>query len=179
MFQRFTAAARATVVLAQQEARDLRQETIGTEHLLLGLLGQPDTAAARVLTAHGLTREAVLESLAGQHAGTDLDHEALSALGIDLDAVRERVEAAFGPGALDGAAPGAGTGARPRFGPRAKKVLELALREAIALHSDSIADGHVLLGLLREGQGLAAKVLADRGVDPLQLRREIIAELRR
>ena len=179
MFQRFTTAARTTVVLAQHEARDLRHGTIGTEHLLLGLLGQPDSASARVLSTHGLTRQAVLESLAGHYTGTALDEEALGALGIDLDAVRARVEAAFGPGALDAPPPCGGTGSRPRFGPRAKKVLELALRESIALRSDCIDDGHVLLGLLREGQGVAAKVLADRGVDPVELRREITAELGR
>lgn len=87
--------------------------------------------------------------------------------------MRGSVEAAFGPGALDG------PGARPRrrghipFTPRAKKVLELSLREAMALHSRAITDGHVLLGLLREGEGLAAKVLADRGIDLPALRDEL------
>jgi ATP-dependent Clp protease ATP-binding subunit ClpA len=109
----------------------------------------------------------------------DLDAEALSALGIDLDAVRTTVEATFGTGALDRPAPG------PRevpghlpFTPRAKKVLELSLREALAMKSKEIADGHIALGLLREGEGLAAKVLADRGIDPADLRRDLTAALR-
>jgi ATP-dependent Clp protease ATP-binding subunit ClpA len=86
------------------------------------------------------------------------------------------VEAAFGPGALDGGGRRAQAGHLP-FTPRAKKVLELSLREAIAMKSKSIADAHIALGLLREGEGLAAKVLADRGVDPVELRRDLTAAL--
>jgi ATP-dependent Clp protease ATP-binding subunit ClpA len=177
MFERFTTEARETVVGARSEARRLHDGRIGTEHLLLALLTQ-DTPSAAVLIRHGLTHDAVAEAVRSPRGGDDLDADALTTLGIDLDAVRDRVEATFGPGALDGPhqrddEPG---GHMP-FGPRAKKVLELALREAIAMRSTSIRDGHIALGLLREGEGLAMKVLADRGVDTAALRRDLTAAL--
>lgn len=179
MFERFTPDARETVVSAQREARQLRHRWIGTEHLLLALLSRTDNPTAAVLARHGLTHDAVAEWIASFH-GNDLDADALSTLGIDLDAVRDSVEASFGPGALD--TPSQGWGCRDRslsghlpFSPRAKKVLELALREAIALKQKTITDGHIVLGLVREGEGLAAKVMADRGVDFARLRREITA----
>ena len=178
MLERFTSEARATVVGAQQEARRLGAERIGTEHLLLGLLEQ-DGPAAAVLTGHGLTQDAVAAAIVAHTGGDELDAEALSTLGIDLDAVRSTVEEVFGPGALEG------PGSRRRqkrghipFTPRAKKVLELSLREALAMGSRTISDGHIALGLLREGQGLAMKVLHDRGIDPQALRAELRAALR-
>jgi ATP-dependent Clp protease ATP-binding subunit ClpA len=176
MFERFTTEARQTVVQAQVEAVALRHPRVGTEHLLLGLVGQT-TPTSAVLARHGLTRATVLESVTAL-AG-DLDAEALTSLGIDLDAVRERVESAFGPGALDDPARrhGATASGHVPFDGRAKKVLELSLREALALKHRHIADGHIALGLLREGQGLAMKVIADRGIDPGELRREITAAL--
>src|SRR3954470_25046551 len=147
MFERFTAEARQAVVDAQIEARQQNSGRIGTEHLLLAILKQA-TLSTAVLARHGLTYEAVAESLAG-YFRSDLDAEALTTLGIDLAAVRERVEATFGQGALDGEprCGGAPDGHIP-FTPRAKKVLELALREAIAGKSKSITDGHILLGVL-------------------------------
>jgi ATP-dependent Clp protease ATP-binding subunit ClpA len=166
MFERFTDDARQVVVGAQVEARRLHSPRIGTEHLLLGLLAQGSPTSA-VLAQHGITRDAVTPAIG---AG-DLDAEALTSVGIDLDAVRSSVEATFGPGALDGP-PTARSGHLP-FTPRAKKVLELSLREAIAVKSKSIADGHIALGILREGEGLAMKVLADRGVDVEALRRDL------
>ena len=177
MFERFTREARQAVVQAQAEAAALHHPRIGTEHLLLGLVGQEATPTAAVLARHGLTRATVLESVSTLVG--DLDAEALTTLGIDLAAVRERVESAFGPGALDDPARRHGataTGHLP-LTPRAKKVLELSLREALALKHRHIADGHIALGLLREGEGLAMKVLHDRGVDPVELRREITAAL--
>jgi len=172
MFERFTEEARQTVVLAQQEARELHSGHIGTEHLLLGLLEQ-DTATTAVLVRHGLTRESTIAAIRAATSGEGLDAAALGTVGIDLDAVRDSGEAAFGPGALDAPrGPGAPKGHIP-FTPRAKKVLELSLREALALKSKSIADGHVALGLLREGEGLAAKVMHDRGIDLDTLRQEI------
>jgi ATP-dependent Clp protease ATP-binding subunit ClpA len=175
MFERFTADARQTVVGAQEEARRLHAGRIGTEHLLLALLAQPDSTSAAVLARHGLTHDAVVESVRVYGRGDALDAEALTTLGIDLDAVRDRVEAAFGPGALD--AEKSDVRGHLPFSPRAKKVLELSLREAIALKSKSIADGHIALGLLREGEGLAVRVLADRGVDPADLRRDLTTAL--
>jgi ATP-dependent Clp protease ATP-binding subunit ClpA len=179
MFERFTSSARAVVVRAQVEARELRSEQIGTEHLLLALLAQGDSRTAVVLQRHGLTHRDAVEALAGHLGRDDLDAAALSTLGIDLDAVRDSVEATFGPGALE---EGRRTAGRPRghvpFSPRAKKVLELALREAIALKQKSISDAHIALGVLREGQGLAMKVLHDRGVDVGAVREELVAALR-
>jgi ATP-dependent Clp protease ATP-binding subunit ClpA len=177
MFERFTREARQTVVQAQAEATALHHPRIGTEHLLLGLVGQEGTPTSAVLARHGLTRETVLESVSALVG--DLDAEALTSLGIDLDAVRERVEATFGPGALDDPARRSGATAAGRipFNSRAKKVLELSLREALALKHRQISDGHIALGLLREGEGLAMKVLHDRGVDPVELRREVTAAL--
>ena len=174
MFERFTPEAREVVVLAQDEARSLRHDHIGTEHLLLALL-RLDTATTAVLRRHGLDHDEVAKAVAAHLGGGDLDAEALRTLGIDLDAVRDVAEATFGPGALD--TPGRGRqkespGHIP-FTSRAKKVLELSLREAVAQRSKSIRDGHVALGLLREGQGRAAKVLHDRGVDLPVLREEL------
>jgi ATP-dependent Clp protease ATP-binding subunit ClpA len=172
MFERFTDDARQVVVRAQDEARRLHAHHIGSEHLLLGLLDQ-DTPTAAVLAHHGLTRESTVAAILAFTSEEGLDAAALGTVGIDLDAVRNRVEATFGPGALD--VPHGTrqpTGHIP-FTPRAKKVLELSLREAIAGKSKSISDGHIALGVLREGEGLAMKVLADRGVDAAQLRGEL------
>lgn len=173
MFERFTSEAREGVVGAQQQARQLRHGHVGTEHLLLSLLDQQGTAAATALGRHGLTRTAVAGDVVRSIGGEQLDAEALTSLGIDLDAVRSSVEAAFGPGALDHPPARRTRSGHIPFTPRAKKVLELSLREAMALKSRSITDGHLLLGLIREGEGLAAKVLHDRGVDLPALRDEV------
>ncbi|WP_448612257.1 Clp protease N-terminal domain-containing protein [Geodermatophilus sp. URMC 60] len=174
MFERFTPPAREVVVLAQEEARALRHGHIGTEHLLLALL-RLDTPTTAVLRRHGLDHAEVAEAVAAHLGGEDLDAEALRTLGIDLDAVRDVAEATFGPGALD--SPRRGRRRRSPghipFTSRAKTVLELSLREALAVRSNRITDGHITLGLIREGQGLAAKVLHDRGVDLPALRNEL------
>jgi len=176
MFERFTTEARQVVVGAQSEARQLHSGRIGTEHLLLALLAQGAPSAA-VLTRHGLTHDAVAEAVVGYVGAGDLDAEALAALGIDLEAVRSTVEATFGEGALDGPPGSRDPRGHIPFTPRAKKVLELSLREAIALKSKSIADTHIALGLLREGEGVAMKVIVDRGIDTAELRRDLTAAL--
>lgn len=176
MFERFTIEARQTVVGAQHEARRLHSGRIGTEHLLLALLMQP-TPSAAVLGRHGLSRDEVAEAVRAYLGDGDLDADALTAVGIDLDAVRSSVEASFGPGALDRPSGGRSLTGRIPLTPRAKKVIELSLREALAMKSKSISDGHIALGLLREGEGLAMKVLADRGVDTVELRRDLTAVL--
>jgi ATP-dependent Clp protease ATP-binding subunit ClpA len=172
MFERFTTEARQAVVDAQHEARQLHSGRIGTEHLLLSLLAQR-TPSAAVLARHGLSRDAVAQAVVGYVGTGDLDAEALTSLGIDLDAVRSSVEASFGPGALDGPRDPREPAGHIPFTPRAKKVLELSLREAIAMKSKSIADGHIALGVLREGEGLAVKILFDRGVDVEALRQDL------
>jgi ATP-dependent Clp protease ATP-binding subunit ClpA len=174
MFERFTQGAREVVVRAQQEARQMHHGFIGTEHLLLGLAGG-STPTAGVLVRHGVTTQEVRAAVLGYLGAADIDAAALGTVGIDLDAVRASVEATFGPGALDMTA-----GRRTRepkghipFTARSKKVLELSLREAVALTSEEISDGHVALGLIREGEGLAMKILHDRGIDLPDLAQEI------
>jgi ATP-dependent Clp protease ATP-binding subunit ClpA len=176
MFERFTEEAREVVVHAQEEARRLRHQYIGTEHLLLGLVDQ-ETSTAAVLARHGVTRQSVIEAVRAFTSGDGLDAAALGTVGIDLDVVRNTVEATFGPGALD--VPGRGHEPKGHipFSGRAKKVLELSLREARALKSTSIGGGHLALGLIREGEGLAMKVIHDLGVDAESLRQEIRTSL--
>ncbi|TMK81517.1 MAG: AAA family ATPase, partial [Actinobacteria bacterium] len=139
MFERFTDRARRVVVLAQEEARMLNHNYIGTEHVLLGLI----------------------------HEGEGVAAKALESLGISLEAVRSQVEEIIGQGQ---AAP---TGHIP-FTPRAKKVLELSLREALQLGHNYIGTEHILLGLIREGEGVAAQVLQKLGADLNRVRQQVI-----
>jgi ATP-dependent Clp protease ATP-binding subunit ClpA len=179
MFERFTEGARTAVTGAQTHARALRHQWIGTEHLLLGLLDDPDGRAARILrerfAVDGEWARREVERVVGR-GEPGIDADALATLGIDLDAVRERVERTFGAGALSGRRPCR----RPHSGhipftPRAKKALELSLREAIAMGDHFIGSEHVLLGLTREGDGVAARILRERGVD----RAAVLAALER
>ena len=143
MFERFTGRARQTVVFAQEEARLLRHNYIGTEHLLLGLLHDPDGLGAR----------------------------ALGRLSIELEPTRADVVDVVGTG---GEEP---SGHIP-FTPRAKKVLELSLREAIQLGHNYIGTEHILLGLTREGEGVAAQVLAGRCGNLDRVRTTVLSELK-
>ena len=138
MFERFTSAARRVVVQAQTEARELHHNYIGTEHLLLGLLSDPDSTAAGALARTGVT----------------------------LPQAREQVEGMVGTGEQEP------SGHIP-FTPRAKKVLELSLREALHLKVNYIGTEHILLGLMREGEGAGARVLDALGAAPDQVRREV------
>jgi ATP-dependent Clp protease ATP-binding subunit ClpA len=176
MFERFTDEARGVVRRAQEEARQLRNPYIGTEHLLLALLGGSDDGpAAQALRDRNVDqadlRRRITEIVAPP--GQDLDPEALATLGIDLEEVRRVTEASFGPGALDvrGGKP-VPPGHIP-FSKRAKKILELSLREALRLGHKYIGTGHILLGILREGEGLAAQVLAAQGLDLDELRDDV------
>ena len=139
MFERFTDRARRVVVLAQEEARMLNHNYIGTEHILLGLI----------------------------HEGEGVAAKALESLNISLEAVRQQVEEIIGQGQ---AAP---TGHIP-FTPRAKKVLELSLREALQLGHNYIGTEHILLGLIREGEGIAAQVLQKLGADLNRVRQTVV-----
>ena len=198
MFERFTNRARQVVVEAQNEARHLHHHHIGTEHLLLALLSSDGGLAQTVLRDAGLDRDRCRAGAARlyQAARGELsasDAAALRAIGIDLDAVRAKIEESFGPGALQPPCePRRRRGLLGRrrraqhvtlgyipFTPRAKKVLELALREALVLNHRYIGTEHILLGLVREGQGLAAKVITDAGVDLADLRDRTIAALKR
>ena len=187
MLERFTEPARRAVNESQLEMRALHHGYVGTEHLLLALLRQPAEPAAALLVRHGLdlgTARAAVQRLLGE-SGATIDGAALETIGIDLDAVTARVEAAFGAGALSGAGTGTGAGAasaagrgrtrtlgRGVFTDRAKKVLELAVRAAQGRGDRSIGSGHLLLGLVREGGGLAVRVLRDHGLDLAEVERE-------
>jgi ATP-dependent Clp protease ATP-binding subunit ClpC len=139
MFERFTDRARRVVVLAQQEARMLNHNYIGTEHILLGLI----------------------------HEGEGVAAKALESLGISLEAVRQQVGEIIGQGQQ------APSGHIP-FTPRAKKVLELSLRESLQLGHNYIGTEHILLALIREGEGVAAQVLVKLGADLNRVRQQVI-----
>ncbi|MEV7121939.1 Clp protease N-terminal domain-containing protein [Kitasatospora griseola] len=175
MFERFATEARRTVTLAGDEAQRLGHRHLGTEHLLLGLLAQPQDPAARLLGGFGLDLDAGRLAVARALGGPDPERDgaALATIGIDLAAVREAVESTFGPGALD--APPVGGRSRwsgPRFTDRAKRVMALSLRAAADGRVRRIETGHLLLGLIREGGGTAVRLLRERGVDLADLERE-------
>ena len=142
MFERFTEGARQAVVRAQAEAQVLRHNYIGTEHLLLGLLGDEEGVAGRVLAD----------------------------LGLDVEGVRTQV------GRIVGRGREVAVGHVP-FTPRAKKVLELALRDALSLGHDYIGTEHLLLGIARENEGVASRILLDSGVDRVRVRDVVRAAL--
>jgi hypothetical protein len=172
MFERFTDGARLVVRLAQEEARRSRDPFIGTEHLLVALLDEGHGPAAQALIERGLDVTDLrrrIADLPGQ-TGDELDPEALATLGIDLDQVRRATEASFGPGALTAKGRKPMKNGHIPFSKRAKKALELSLREALRLKHKYIGTGHILLGLLREREGLAARALVDAGVDLADLR---------
>lgn len=192
MFERFTTAAREVVVAAQQEARDLKHPEIGTEHLLLALLAAEGTLAHRVLHDAGLAHDRVateVRRLAAEPARRldEADAAALETIGIDLDAVLARIEETFGPEALRQPTPPPRRsllvrrllGEHRPFTVRAKKALELALREAIRLGDRELRTEHLLLGLLRDGGGVAAAVIAGAGLTPDGLRHSTEAAMGR
>ncbi|MFI7668701.1 Clp protease N-terminal domain-containing protein [Nocardia sp. NPDC049526] len=181
MFERFSRSARTAIVIAQEDARELRAPKIEVEHVLLGLLAQGEPELKTLLEEAGLTHRQVLESLGQQAKGQPLgaeDAEALRSIGIDLDAVRESLEATFGEDALERAVPEE----RSRFGRGrdrnwghipftrdAKKVLELGLREALARKDRSIESGHLLLGILRAPNATTTRILGGaKAIDALR-----------
>lgn len=190
MFERFSANARTVVVLAQEESRRLHHTSIGTEHLLLGLLGVPDDPAVALLGEQGLDLPVGRLAVQRLHRspGPELDAAALDTIGIDLDAVRAKVESVFGAGALSGSVSPAGRrwfgsgGRMPSghipFTPDAKKSLEFALREARALENHGILPGHLLLGLFRAEDTPAARLLRGHGFDLAALRESVQAVVR-
>ncbi len=172
MFERFTTPARESVRCAQEAARELRHPSIGTEHLLLGI-ATVEGPAAEVLASRGLTPDELRHRL---QVLTDdgLDPAALATVGIDLEQVRQATEAHLGPGALDKRHPPVKSGHLP-LTKDAKKALELSLREAVHLKSGEIGTGHLLLGLLREGEGLAVRLLVESRIDLDALRADVTA----
>jgi ATP-dependent Clp protease ATP-binding subunit ClpA len=182
MFERFTTPARNAVVEAQGSARRLGDDRIGVEHLLLGVLATDDRdgLARSVLESFGVTTETVERELATQRLpgrlGPD-EADALESLGIDLNEIRRRVEDAFGEGALDRHAGRARRGHLP-FTRQARKVLELSLREAMALRHRRIGTEHLLLGLTRSIDEPAASALHALDAPPKAIHARVLAELR-
>jgi len=227
MFERFTDTARSVIVQAQKDARRLGHGYIGCEHLLLAAAaaGEP---AGEALRGQGVTPERVeaeLLRMAGQMADPlgGLDRQALAFIGIDLDTVRARIEAAFGPDALTRAASAAGRSRRPAWGkgplaelarrrrrrdgrnahppadpyrprkpvagpapgghipftPRAKKTLELALREALALNDNHVGVEHLALALLRQDNGTVPGILSGLGAPAATVRAAVLARYRK
>jgi ATP-dependent Clp protease ATP-binding subunit ClpC len=144
MFERFTDRSRRVVILAQEEARMLNHGSTGTEHLLLGII----------------------------HEGENVGARALSALGLSLVSVRQRIEEVVGAGSQS-------AGGHIPFTPRARRVLELALREALQLGHGHIGPEHILLGLVHDGGGVGAQVLARLGADAAVVRQRVIEPLSR
>jgi ATP-dependent Clp protease ATP-binding subunit ClpA len=226
MFERFTGTARRVVAQAQEDARRLGHNYIGCEHLLLAAAAAGEPAGA-VLRDQGITPERIEAEILrtigrGQTADPlgGIDREALAFLGIDLDAVRARIEAAFGPDALTRALPAACQSRRPawgkgplaelrrrrarrnapqpagppgnaplipgpalhgniRFTPRAKKSLQLSLREATALHDNYIGVQHLILALLTLTDGTVPVILSALGAPAAPLRATILARYRK
>jgi hypothetical protein len=144
LFQRFTPRARNSVVLAQEAARSMGHDHVGTEHVLLGILGNPEGVGAKALARWSLTP-------------ADVEHD-----------IEERV------GRGDAAGPG-----HIRFDPKAKKSLELALREALQLGHNYIGTEHLVLGVVRTDGGVAAAILGDRGITPDEVRVAVLDEIQK
>jgi ATP-dependent Clp protease ATP-binding subunit ClpA len=202
MLERFTDGARHVLVQAQHDARRLGHNYIGCEHLLLAAT-EASGQASDVLRDQGVTPERVeAEILRTVGRGTTgsvgsadplrgIDRDALAAIGIDLDVVRARLEAAFGPDALDRAVVAHRRGAHPArrrrpapgghipFTPRAKKSLQLSLRESLALHDDYVGVQHLILGQLAMRDGMSKLILSALGASSESLRAAILARYRK
>ena len=202
MFERFTRDARTVVVSTQELCRSLGVDEVRPVHLLLALT-EDDSGAREVLAAHGLTPDAVGAAIGVPRRAPsapldDDDAAALRSLGIDLDAIREAVNQQFGDGALEAAASaegdpgddgpagdgdlarqGLGRGGHVRFGRGAKKVLELALREAVREHSREIRSEHIALAVLRTDDDAVRMLLGSLGVDVRTLRADLEGRGRR
>jgi ATP-dependent Clp protease ATP-binding subunit ClpA len=174
MFDKFNAPAKQAVRSAQDEAISLGHDFIGTEHLLLGLTGAGGLAG-EVLGEYGVTadnaRTETVRILTGQGVqptGGQEAKDALASIGIDVEEIRRRADEAFGEGEFKFP--------RPAYTPRAKKMLQYTLREALELKADDIGTEHMLLGMLTEGEGVGVQVLDVLGVDTVALRRAVITK---
>jgi len=179
MFERFTRSARAAVVLAREEAGDLNAREIRPEHLLVGAVQSAGHDLSALLSGYGLTADAVRDRLVAGDGDDSFerDAEALRSIGIDLHAIRDGVARTFGADAWDDAFRKSGRRRRRRghipFIRSAKKVLELALREALAHKDSTIGCEHVVLGILRGGDKFTLSLITEH-VSESQLRESIV-----
>jgi ATP-dependent Clp protease ATP-binding subunit ClpC len=174
MFEKFTVYAKRAIMLAEEESMALGQEFLGTEHLLLGMIGVPQSGASQVLGGHGVTltraREQTVEILRDAGVPTSTSTEALASIGIDIEEVRRRMDETFGPGRF--------RYPRPVYSPRARKMLEQTVQEAVALGQvETIDTEHMLLGMLPDTDSLGVRVLTALGLDTAALRPEILARV--
>jgi ATP-dependent Clp protease ATP-binding subunit ClpC len=176
VFDKFTDLAKRSIVLSQDEAISLGHDFIGTEHLLLGLIGVREGIAGQILSERGVTADRVrgqavrmLEAAGVPATGARAATEALASIGIDVDEIRRRAEENFGPGRF--------YFPRPAYTPEAKKALQYTLREAVALGHDDIGTEHMLLGLIAAGEGVGFRALDALDVDPAALRESVLARL--
>ncbi len=185
MFERFTQAAKELVIEAQAQRSAFDHKRVRTEHLLLALLAD-DGPCGDALRRHGLDADRIVNRLKETDVSAELatsksDDQLLKGLGIDVDAVRHSLDQTFGSGALDrararrnpGRADGRGSARRAsnsRFDSRSKRVLELSLREALRLKTKHIGPEHIGLGILREGQGVACRLLLEEGLELAEVR---------
>jgi ATP-dependent Clp protease ATP-binding subunit ClpA len=180
MFERFTEEARSVVQVAVEQAGSLGHDSVGTQHLLLGLLSPAAGTGRQVLHDAGLqadrVREVVLQRTPGAGFLTEDDAESLRTVGIDLAVVLDHMADSFGPEAVQPSQP---RRHRPRFSQPARKTLQLALREAIWLKAGSIRSEHILLGLLRCDDGDVNAVLAELDIKPDDLRRATLRSIGR
>lgn len=175
MLRRFTSTARTVVTRAVEEASLMGQPKVGTEHLLLALTAIDTGPARRILAEFGVNEPRVRGVVVGRGpaaAGvfSDEDAKALASVGIDLEEVLARIKDQLG----DQPKPPSGRAWRTTMTPHAKKALQLSLREAIWLKDGSIGSEHILLGILRAGDGLACSVLDEIGVSRDELRRAVL-----
>ena len=175
MFERFTRSAREAVVWAEEAGRREGATHIESGYVLLGAVHVEGSVAARALARLGIERDSLAECVRSLDADS-LDADALAGIGVDLDAVRTQVEATFGAGALDAAAgrPARGKGHVP-FDPASKKMLELALREAVRFKSKGIDTGHLLLAAARLDGATAQRALAWFGHDRKAIEDAVVA----
>jgi ATP-dependent Clp protease ATP-binding subunit ClpA len=175
VFELFTSLAKRAIVVSQDEAMGLGHDFIGTEHLLLGLAGVPESTAGGVLREHGVTpvparAEAVrLLDAMGVRATAWQQAEALATIGIDVAEIRRRADESFGPGQF--------LYPRPPYTNRAKTVLEQSVLESRDRGDDTVGTEHMLLAMIAEGNGVGVQVLASLNVDPASLRMAILARL--
>ena len=175
MFERFTRVAKAAIAAAEAESRRLGHDYIGTEHQLLGLLVVGEGVANGALLRAGISWNDV-DAAVRRRVPPQVDSQALAALGIDLEAIRNAVDDTFGDGALDRALGQKSRRGGPSFVPAAKTVMELSLREALTLRHNYVGTEHLLLALVRASDTTAAAILRELGPD-VDLRSLVFEEL--